>query len=264
MSKFLAALKPLKMDQDASKWLLRAWLLATFGEQSDSAREVQMPVISELLEVVKAIAVYSRDEVSLSLTVIGKLGEAYPAIKPASKDTLVQLITEQRQAVGNAFDNFSLNTEAIAKLVESSKKMSSILSAVRLNSYIDIAELKGWHVNIQSSTFDLLSDEVLSEISDSQLETLLNVPIQSLRQLMLVNDGQNSGDIVAHRTKLLQLHERSSQASKSLVVFKSFTTLLCMTAGDITSQDLVNQPDVSKCLRSAIEFAAAPMMLSTE
>ena len=81
---------------------------------------------------------------------------------------------------------------------------------------------------------------------------------------MLVNDDKNSAEIVAHRTKLLKLYEKSSQASKSLVVFKSFTTLLCMTAGDITSQDLVNQPDVSKCLRSAIDIAAAPMMLSTE
>ena len=81
------------MDHEASKWLLRAWLLAIFGEQSEPA-EVQMPVISELLEVIKSIAVYSKEEVSLPLTVIGKLGEAYPDIKPASKEALLELITE--------------------------------------------------------------------------------------------------------------------------------------------------------------------------
>ena len=93
MDRFLGALKPLKMDHDASKWLLRAWLLAIFGEQSEPA-EVQMSVISELLEVIKAIAIYSKEEVSLPLTVIGKLGEAYPEIKPASKEALIELITE--------------------------------------------------------------------------------------------------------------------------------------------------------------------------
>lgn len=176
MDRFLGALKPLKMDHDASKWLLRAWLLAIFGEESERA-EVEMPVLAELLEVVKAIAVYSREEVSLPLTVIGKLGEAYPDIKAASKEALIELITEQKKCVTDAIASFELETESIKKLVESSKKMSSILGAVRLNSYISMDELKAWHQNSVESTFSLLTDETLKEITTGQLETLLEVPL---------------------------------------------------------------------------------------
>lgn len=115
--------------------------------------------------MIKAIATYSLEEVSLPLTVIGKLGDAYPDIKEQSKQALIEFISEQKQSVTDAFSKFELETEAINKLVESSKKMSSSLGAVRLNSYIPIDELKAWHQNILNDTFDLLTDEALAEIT---------------------------------------------------------------------------------------------------
>lgn len=85
-----------------------------------------------------------------------------------------------------------------------------------------------------------------------------------MKQLLIVKDEDATVAIVAHRAKLLDLHERSTTAAKTLVIFQSVTALLCMTSSDIVSQDIVNPTDLNKCLRAAIEVAAAPMMLSTE
>lgn len=102
IDKLVIALKPLKTNQEASKWLLRAWIIACFADKgSDDFRPCPeggaSQLLEQMLEVVRSLAANASapECVSLTMTVLAKLPEVDIGISDKSSQVLRELVQAQ-------------------------------------------------------------------------------------------------------------------------------------------------------------------------
>ena len=95
--------------------------------------------------------------------------------------------------------------EGLEDLVKSSNKMSAMLGAVSLCNLVPVGEVAAWSKSVMTQTYDLIRADskstLLQSLSAAQVESLLELPLISLRQLARHSTAREDGDNLATPAK---------------------------------------------------------------
>lgn len=144
VDKIVSIIKPLKTTFDAVKWVLKSWMLVSFAEgtQPEGASKESLDQLLELSRRVAAEA-SQPDCVTLATSVIAKMNCVDAGITQKTNKVLKELINGQKVIVESASSKLD-RQDSLKDLIQSSKKLSAILSAVALHQLLPVEDVRKW------------------------------------------------------------------------------------------------------------------------
>ena len=215
--------------------------------------------------------------IKLGVMNILQLKKFYPADgEHFGADVLKELISSQQELMKTQFEIEDMNEGQLKTLIVNCKKFNQMMSSISIAQLLERDIVKNWCNYTAKKTFGLLNQQqILEFIKPEQMSILLQLPLESLKQLNNLKDQWNTEDLIIDQIavsnsllglNLELLQNALVQANQEFHVqaFSGLIHTLQAISGQIFLKDLQRFSQIEDEILRVIRTASKPYVYSDQ